>query len=175
MVCELLQNKQKATQLLSATNPKIFFHINKLFYCPDYFGFWFSIFPSGVVPFQSKEVERSFGPWMTIQKKGSRMLCDVISGFHSSTQNKNQKQTNNGKNQKQRRSEVSSSKNINTKIVLHANSITLLVWPGPSQHRTTEQTNTMAFQVGHRVHFSETKFLYKYDPVQISLIFNLQH
>ena len=40
------------------------------------------VFPSGVT-FQSKEVERFFGPWTTIQENGSSLLCDVISVFHS--------------------------------------------------------------------------------------------
>ena len=40
---------------------------------------------SDVVPFQSKEGGRLFGPWTTIQENGSSLLCDVISVFHSPT------------------------------------------------------------------------------------------
>ena len=43
--------------------------------------FWPCIFPSDVVPFQSKEVGRFFGPWTTIRENGSSLLCDVISDF----------------------------------------------------------------------------------------------
>lgn len=43
------------------------------------------IFPSDVIPFQSKEVGCLFGPWTTVQKNGSSLLCDVISVFHSCT------------------------------------------------------------------------------------------
>jgi len=39
------------------------------------------VFPSVVVPFQSKKVGRFFGPW-TIQENGFSLLCDVISMFH---------------------------------------------------------------------------------------------
>ena len=44
---------------------------------------WPWIFPAVVVPFQSEEVGLFFGSWTTVQENGSSLLCDVISGFHS--------------------------------------------------------------------------------------------
>ena len=54
--------------------PKFFFTKVNFRFWLDYFGkksFWPWIFASDVVPFQSKEVERFFGPLKTIQEKGS--------------------------------------------------------------------------------------------------------
>jgi len=71
---------------VSATNHQIFFHINKLLLLPWLLwqkGSWSGIFPLGVVSFQGGEVECFFGPWMAIQEKGSSLLYDVFSGFHS--------------------------------------------------------------------------------------------
>ena len=71
---------------LKVTLTPKFFHVNKLSLLPwliwrKSFRPW--IFPSDVVPFQSKEVERFFGPWTTIQENRSSLFCDVISGFDS--------------------------------------------------------------------------------------------
>ena len=67
---------------------KFFFTLINFCYCSYYFGekgFSPWIFPSDVVPFQSREDGNFFGPWTAIQQNGSSLLCDVISGFHSRT------------------------------------------------------------------------------------------
>ena len=73
---------------VSATNHQIFFQRTKLLLLPWLLwqkSFWTWIFPLDVVSFQSKEAGCIFGPWMTIQEKGSSLLYDVFSGFHSRT------------------------------------------------------------------------------------------
>ena len=43
---------------------------------------WPWISHTDVVPFQSKEAGRFFGPWTSAQENRSSLLCEVITGFH---------------------------------------------------------------------------------------------
>lgn len=73
---------------VSATNHQIFFQITKLLLLPWLLwqrGFWTWIFPLDVVSFRGREAGCIFGPWMAVQERGSGLLCDVFSGFHSRT------------------------------------------------------------------------------------------
>ena len=65
--------------------PKFFFILVNFRFWPDYFGE--KVFGPGfslqmLYLFKVRKVSAFFGPWKTIQVKGSSLLCYVISAFH---------------------------------------------------------------------------------------------
>ena len=116
----------------------------------------------------SRVIARCTTKWATgarLFPNGSRLLCGHLRvSFVNEKQKKKQKKKHD-KKQKQRRSVDSPWKNINTKIVLYANSITLLLWPWPSHHRIKEQTNTTALDIesiSKKQNFSTNTIQFKY-------------